>query len=115
MDHGKKVFENVKTQFAFVYVGRYGGAGIVSPHSFINDGWLDFIIHPKVLSISQSAALKDLAFKHGGTQVYKETCEQYRVKHAKVTNKDKEKDGSMKTCNYNIDGECLTFDNYMTY
>ena len=32
-----------------------------------------------------------------------------------MTNKDKKKDGSMKTCNYNIDGECLTFDNYMTY
>ena len=51
MDHGKEVLNDVKTQFALIYVGRFGGAGIVNPHGYINDGMLEFIIHPKVLSI----------------------------------------------------------------
>ena len=114
MDYGTTILHDRKTEFTMGYVGRYGGGGfIISPHSFINDGLIEFIIYKRPLSMIEAATIKEMS--RGGLQVYHETNECYRVKHVKLTNKDLLPDETKRICNFNVDGENLTFKDFMSF
>jgi diacylglycerol kinase family enzyme len=115
VENGQHVYKDVTTNMLMVYNSRLGGGNmVINPFGIINDGMAEVLFTQKPLTILENKAFKEGAIA-GGLQAYDDHIHVVRAKTLKVTSKNKNRDGTPKTLNFNIDGEDLTFKDFVQY
>ena len=97
------VIPDLKTNFIWVYNGKYGGGDmLLSPYSIVNDGACELTYLKERVGFCQSMPFFNKV-KAGGEQVYDERINTVRAKKFEINNK------SDAAEDLNIDGEELSF------
>ena len=106
--------KNRNTDLVLVHNGRFGGGEVFSPFSMINDGTMELGTSPSPLTIKEMMELKD-KLNSGGKHTYSSFIEMYRFKHLEIKVNDRNPDESLMAQNIAVDGEMLTFSDFVTY
>ena len=111
IDDGKHFISNVNTQYLQIYNGKFGGGRIMlNPFGLINDGYMELCYRPDLITTAFGIWM---FIQPGGTHFYDSGFTTYRCQSCKIINKNQTR-GEVAE-DINIDGEDLTFKNFVKY
>ena len=108
LNDGEFQLKDVNTQVFVSMNSRFGGGGmVISPKSFINDGFFEVMYFNKVLTPSEFGEVQKKSRECAGDNQYTEL---YKVKKAKCVNKQK----ATTSHNFVVDGEVMHYQEFIT-